>query len=39
MGNRGILVAQVDRQIKSASEIIIKDFSSGIWKSYTIRKL
>lgn len=39
MGNRGILVAEVDGEIKSASDIILRDFSSGIWLPYKIKRL
>ncbi|UCF13756.1 MAG: metallophosphoesterase [Thermoplasmatales archaeon] len=34
MGNRGILVAIADKEVSSASDLVIKDFSIGKWIIY-----
>ena len=39
MGNKGIIVAQAYKEINSASDMVIQDFSSGIWMPYEIKKL
>lgn len=39
MGNRGILVAKAENKISVASDLILKDFSTGKWLDYTAKKL
>jgi serine/threonine-protein phosphatase 2A catalytic subunit len=34
MGNRGILVASADKEIFSASDLVLEDFSTGKWITY-----
>lgn len=34
MGNRGILVAIADKEVSSASDLVLKDFSTGKWITY-----
>lgn len=38
MGNRGILVARTDKEISSASDLILEDFSTGEWTEYKAAK-
>jgi len=38
MGNGGILVAKVEKNVKYASDIVIEDFSTGEWNKYKIIK-
>ncbi|RLF40866.1 MAG: hypothetical protein DRN12_04445 [Thermoplasmata archaeon] len=39
MGNKGILVAEIDKKTKHVSDINLKDVSSGRWMPYKVRKL
>lgn len=39
MGNSGILVAQARGEVSSASDLLVKDYSTGKWTDYRIRKL
>ena len=39
MGNRGILIAIIDKIIHYASEIIVKHFSRGKWINYRINQI
>lgn len=39
MGNKGILVAIAEREVRSVDDLKIKDFSCGVWKDYKVRKV
>jgi len=37
MGNGGILVAEIDGDVKSIGDIKIKNYSDGKWKEYELK--
>ncbi|RLF50394.1 MAG: hypothetical protein DRN24_06610 [Thermoplasmata archaeon] len=39
MGNKGILVAIINKQVSNVKDISIQDFSSGEWKEYKVSPL
>lgn len=39
MGNKGILVAKVEKDVDSIDDINVYDFSTGEWRNYDIRRL